>query len=90
MWRPMVTEAQTVLATTGTGGFYLNNNQALTLGTLIDTGPLSVTAGGSINQSGVLTVAGASTFGSTVTSSNITLNTAANSLTSIGFMGNAK
>jgi trimeric autotransporter adhesin len=66
------------LATAGTTGDVTidNGTTALNLGTVTANGNLSVTGGGGISDSGVITVAGTSLFNSDVTGQTITLDSA--------------
>ena len=69
-------------STTGTGDVTLDNGTTATnLGTVSVGQNLSVTAGNAINDSGVLTVGGTSSFTTDVANQSITLDTATNALT---------
>ncbi len=78
---PIGTDATTIVATSGTGGTFINELNGLTLGAQTTTGDFNLTAGGTITVAGAQSFAGNYTLYASGTSSNLLIN---DSLTATG------
>jgi hypothetical protein len=83
----MLVNSGTISAKTGTTGIYLNNSQTTILGAVTTTGAFALTSGGSITQSGALSVGGTSNYTVTAASSDLLLSNTGNSFGSFTLTG---
>ncbi|WP_354635439.1 CHAT domain-containing protein [Planktothricoides raciborskii] len=90
---PLMTNVPNVTISNISGNLFINNGQALDLGAVNIPGNLGITASGNITDSGVVSVAGNSTFTTTEPDATITLDqlssTGSISVNTTGSNGNA-
>ncbi len=77
----ILTRAGTISATSGSSGIFLNNQTAVDLAGINTSGNLALRTGGTVTQSGALTVTGTTSFTATAANTDILLASHANNLT---------